>query len=163
LAIVQPLSVESLATATLDVGAGIQLAQDRQFLEWRYCSARNEKYRYFQFARSGRKVSFVLRLDISRAVREVWIGQIRKHACTTFFLASALRALSRAVRRDPSIACLSLALLSPLPSTCLALAMAGFIPNQLASPLIVKPHNAIPGVIDRRQWRDTCLEDMDVW
>ena len=161
--IAQPLTVESLATGTQDVAAGFRLSQERHFLEWRYSSERNENYRYFQYARLGQKVSFVLRLNSSRGLREVWIGQIRKHACTTFFLASALRALSREVRRDPSIAALSLAMLSPLPSTCLALGMAGFIPNQLAPPLIVKPLKAIPGLIDRSQWRETCLEDIDVW
>ena len=161
--IAQPLKVESLARGTQDVGAGFRLSQERRFLEWRYSSECNENYRYFQYARLGQEVSFVLRLDSSRGVREVWIGQIRKHACTTFFLASALRALSREVRRDTCIAALSLAMLSPLPSTCLALAMAGFIPNQLAPPLIVKPHKAIQGLIDRSQWRETCLEDMDVW
>ena len=161
--IAQPLEVEPLATGAQDVGAGFRVSQERDFLGWRYSSRRNENYRYFQYARLGQKVSFVLRLDSSRGVREVWIGQIRKRACSTFFLASALRALSREVRRDRCIAALSLAMLSPLPSTRLALAMAGFIPNAPAPPLIVKPHKAIEGLIDGSQWRETCLEDIDVW
>src|SRR5438093_6988010 len=74
-----------------------------------------------------------------------------------------LRALSREVRRDTRVAALSLAMLSPLRSTCLALAMAGFIPNERVAPLLVKPHKAIEGLPDRSQWRETCLEDVDVW
>jgi hypothetical protein len=161
--IAQQLNVESLTTGTQDVGGGFRLSQERHFLEWRYSSERNENYRHFQYTRLGQEVSFVLRLNRSGGVREVWIGQIRKHACSTFFLASALRALSREVRRDPCLAALSLAMLSPSRSTCLALAMAGFIPNERVAPLIVKPHKAIEGLTDRSQWRETCLEDLDIW
>jgi hypothetical protein len=161
--IAQPLNVESLMTGTPDVGRGFRLSPERHFLAWRYSSERNENYRYFRYARLGQEASFVLRLNRSRGVREVWIGQIRKHACSTLFLAAALRALSREVKRDTCVAALSLAMLSPLRSTCLALAMAGFIPNEQAAPLLVKPHKAVEGLIDRSQWRETSLEDVDVW
>ena len=161
--IAQPLNVESLTTRTQDVGGGFRLSEERHFLAWRYSLECIENYRYFQYAGLGQEVSFVLRLNSSRGVREVWIGQIRKHACSTFFLANALRALSREVRRDTRVAALSLAMLSPLRSTCLALAMAGFIPNERVAPLLVKPHKAIEGLPDRSQWRETCLEDVDVW
>ncbi len=157
------LGWESLTTRTQDVGGGFRLSEERHFLAWRYSLECIENYRYFQYAGLGQEVSFVLRLNSSRGVREVWIGQIRKHACSTFFLANALRALSREVRRDTRVAALSLAMLSPLRSTCLALAMAGFIPNERVAPLLVKPHKAIEGLPDRSQWRETCLEDVDVW